>query len=188
VRQDIAVGCGCSDLSFERKLAPEQWSQYVFAEASGRDRRVVFLGAANDRPEADKIVASVNKNGAWAGALDNKCGALSLRESLQLLARCEEFWGIDSSLLHCARLLGLRIKAFMGPTHPMRLRPVPGLQEHIHYRRTVCSPCIHLVSKPPCHGNNICMKWLFDAEDPQDPRDTWIPVTVDTALTEKERL
>jgi hypothetical protein len=52
------------------------------------------------------------------------------------------------------------------------------LVETIHYRKTLCSPCIHLVSVPPCHGDNRCMKWLFAS--PEECRDDegWLPVVI----------
>src|SRR5262249_14334556 len=119
----IAIGCGCSDLSEARKLSPAQWSQHVFCPAKGVE--VVFLGNNSDRNEAEKIIATVQVSGSpWSGKLVNLCGTLSLQDSLRVLAECDEFWGIDSALLHYARLFGLRIKAFLGPTHPLRLRPI----------------------------------------------------------------
>ncbi len=174
----IAVGCGCSSLSEERKLAPRQWSRHVFAAAADKGREVVFLGGWDDYDEAEKVIAAVRILGSegWSGALRNFCGTMPVRDSLRLLAECDEFWGIESSLLHYARLFGLRIKAFLGPTHPMRLRPVAGLFETIHYRKTLCSPCIHLVSVPPCHGDNRCMQWLFEPPDASRDNEGWLPV------------
>ena len=174
----IAVGCGCSDLSEERKLAPAQWSQYVFATSADRDREVIFLGSSDDAAEIAKVIAAVQDlgNGGWPGKLVDLSGTMLLRESLQKLAECDEFWGIDSSLLHYARLFGLRIKAFLGPTHPMRLRHIEGLKETIYYRKTLCSPCIHLVSVPPCHGDNRCMKWLFAKPGETQDEERWLPV------------
>ena len=174
----IAVGCGCSGLSEERKLAPQSWSRHVFAKAADKERDVVFLGGRDDHHEAENVIAAVRTLGCdgWSGPISNFCGVLPLRESLRLLADCDEFWGIESSLLHYARLLGLRIKAFLGPTHPMRLRPICGLDETIHYRKTLCSPCIHLVSAPPCHGDNRCMQQLFDPPGTGRDDEGWLPV------------
>jgi ADP-heptose:LPS heptosyltransferase len=176
----IAIGCGCSDLSEERKLAPAQWSHYVFATAPDKGREVVFLGGKRDSGEVATVIAAVQALGdtGWSGKLSDLSGGLSLQESLRVLADCDEFWGIESSLLHYARLFGLRIKAFFGPTHPMRLRPIAGLNENIHYRKTLCSPCIHLVSVPPCHGDNRCMKWLFEPPDESRDDEGWLPVVM----------
>ena len=176
----IAIGCGCSELSVERKLAPVQWSRHVFAMAPDKGRDVIFLGSTTDKREAEKVITAVRDLGSdgWRGSLTDLTGAMSLADSLRALAACDEFWGIESALLHYARLFGLRIMAFFGPTHPMRLRPMPGLVEKIHYRKTLCSPCIHLVSVPPCHGDNRCMKWLFESRDETRDDEGWLPVVM----------
>lgn len=176
----IGVGCGCSGLSEERKLAPQQWSRHVFAVATDKEREVVFLGSGDDTAEIQKVIAAVQEpgSGGWRGKLSDLSGAMPLHESLRILADCDEFWGIESSLLHYARLFGLRIRAFLGPTHPMRLRRINGLIETIHYRKTLCSPCIHLVSVPPCHGDNLCMKWLFDEPGKGGHDEGWLPVVM----------
>lgn len=174
----VAIGCGCSDLSEERKLLPGQWSRHVFSNVPDKGREAIFLGAESDRSEAEKVIAAVQGLGSvgWSGKLTNLCGTMSLQDSLRALAECDEFWGINSSLLHYARLFGLRIKAYLGPTHPMRLRAMEGLVETIHYRKTLCSPCIHLVSVPPCHGDNRCMKWLFELPEESRGNEGWLPV------------
>ena len=160
----IAVGCGCSDLSSSvRKLTAEQWSKHVFAAAADRERDVVFLGSHADAMDAAQVIDAVRRDASWTGTIVNGCGTTALPDSLRILAGCDEYWGIDSSLLHYARLFDLKIKAFFGPADPAtRLRPINGAQEEIFYRRTLCSPCIHQVSEAPCHGNNVCMKALFD--------------------------
>ena len=164
----------------ERKLAPAQWSKHVFAAAPDKEREVVFLGGKGDTEEVKKVIAAVQgiSSDGWRGKLVDLSGTMPLRDSLRTLAACDEFWGIESSLLHYARLFGLRIKAFLGPTHPMRLRHIEGLVETIHYRKTLCSPCIHLVSVPPCHGDNRCMKWLFDPPDAKRDDEGWLPVVM----------
>jgi ADP-heptose:LPS heptosyltransferase len=177
----IAIGCGCSGLSEERKLAPVQWSRNVFSVVPDKDREAVFLGSVDDRAEVRKVIAAIEalETEGWKGKLTDHSGTMPLGESLRVLAGCEEFWGIESSLLHYARLFGLRIRAFLGPTHPMRLRPIEGLVETVLYRKTVCSPCIHLVSVPPCHGDNRCMKWLFEEPSKAGSDDGWLPVVTE---------
>jgi hypothetical protein len=186
----IAVGCGCSELSYHvRRLSVDQWVQNVFGAQADKDSEVIFLGSRDDHAEAERIIAALRAGGdeLWRGHLVNKCGALTLAGSLWELASCNEYWGVDSALLHYARLFGLRVQGFFGPADPAtRLRPIAGLEEAIHYRRTLCSPCVHQISVPPCHGNNLCMQWLFDA--PDSPRAGWIPTVVDTKFTETDRL
>ena len=179
-RGRIAIGCGCSDLAEERKLTPAQWSRHVFATALDKSCDVLFLGGKDDTDEIKRIIAAVQALGSdsWRGNLIDLSGTMPLRDSLRVLAHCDEFWGIESSLLHYARLFGLHIKAFLGPTHPMRLRPIAGLVETVHYRKTLCSPCIHYASVPPCHGNNRCMKWLFERSDESRDDEGWLPMVM----------
>jgi ADP-heptose:LPS heptosyltransferase len=97
---------------------------------------------------------------------------MQLAESLSELARASEFWGVDSALLHYARILGVRSLSYWGPTDPRtRLKPVAGLEEEIEYRKIPCSPCIHLAEEAPCGGNNLCIKNLFKppGDEPEWP-------------------
>lgn len=160
----LAIGSGCSPLSPERRLTPEQWCRHIFEPSPLKDSSVFFLGTQEDRPDTEALTALVKTPSphVWRGEVHNLCGELSLQESLQILASCGTFWGIESSLFHYARLLGLSCKAFFGPTHPRQLRPCPTIKEEIFYRPPICSPCVHMVSEPPCHGDNRCIKQLFD--------------------------
>jgi len=159
----VCVGSACSDMGRERMLAPGHWLR-ILAEnqPAGAVYRFVFLGGGSDREDVERILAALR------GALpdqrfENRCGELSLDESLAVLAGADEFWGIDSGLLHYARLLRKRCLSFWGPTHPdTRLRPIEGLDERVVYRKVPCSPCIHLAEEPPCRGNNVCIRNLFE--------------------------
>ena len=58
---------------------------------------------------------------------------MTLQESLGELAGASGFWGVDSALLHYARILGVRCVSYWGPTDPRTrattVRPggVPGI-------------------------------------------------------------
>ncbi|NOZ68866.1 MAG: glycosyltransferase family 9 protein, partial [Deferribacteres bacterium] len=98
----------------------------------------------------------------------------SLDKSLSILSSADEFWGIDSSLLHYARMFKIKCVSFWGPTDPATLlREVPGLQEEINYCRIPCSPCIHVTETPPCMGDNVCIQNLFN-----DKKRDWIGLVI----------
>jgi ADP-heptose:LPS heptosyltransferase len=95
----------------------------------------------------------------------NDCGERSLAESVAEIAASDEFWGVDSGLLHYAWLLDTKSVSFWGPTDPRtRLRSTDRSQHEIYYRKVICSPCIHVAETPPCGGNNICIQGLFGGE------------------------
>jgi ADP-heptose:LPS heptosyltransferase len=169
-RPTVCVGASCSEMGRERMLAPEHWRAVLAREE--RALRLVFLGGASDRADAERIIAAL-RAALPQHAYDNRCGELSLPESLAALSGADEFWGIDSALLHYARLLRIRCRSWWGPTHPdTRLRPVAGLEERVEYRKVPCSPCIHLAETPPCGGNNVCIRNLFEAS----PEPEWCSI------------
>ena len=160
----VCIGHACSDLSPERMLAPEHWKKVLLDNAGdGSPRRIIVLGGPSDREEAERILAVLRPAGPQH-QYENRCGELSLPQSVAVLAGADEFWGIDSGLLHYARLLGRRCLSFWGPTHPdTLLKPIPGLDERVVYRKVPCSPCVHIAEAPPCRGNNVCIRNLFES-------------------------
>lgn len=160
----IGIGHGCSDLSPERMLSPEQWlihfQNYINPELS---YEVFFLGGPKEKDIGDRIIETLAphfKNISFS----NTCGKLRLTDSIRTLAQMNEFWGIDSALLHYARLLGVKTTAYFGPTMPQSLiKPLPYLEEKIIYQQVPCSPCVHNTEIPPCHGNNVCISKLFNS-------------------------
>lgn len=158
----LALGHGCSPLAPERMLESNHWVSLFNERALPADTHVHFLGSQEERASADKIISLLSPRFPTLTFL-NDCGRLSLKDSLSLLAGAKAYWGIDSSLLHFARLLGIPSVSFWGPTHPNTLlKPMAGLKEEVFYAHAFCSPCLHIASKPPCGGNNLCIQKLFD--------------------------
>lgn len=160
----IAIGHGCSDLSPERMLSPEHWLQHFQKQISPEtDYKVLFLGGPKEKEIGDKIIQRLSPHFPLI-QFENTCGKMKLGQSILTLATADEFWGIDSALLHYARLLGIKTFAYFGPTMPQSLiKPLPYLHEEIIYRQVHCSPCVHNTEIPPCHGDNICIKNLFNS-------------------------
>jgi ADP-heptose:LPS heptosyltransferase len=168
------IGASCSDLAPERMLTASQWRRVLLDRAgSPAPRTFVFHGAARDRELADSIIREVSGE-LPQHRFENLCGSLSLDESLANLCNAAEFWGIDSALLHYARIFGVSCVSWWGPTDPQtRLKPFQGLSEEVVYRKIPCSPCVHLAEAAPCNGNNLCIRNLF--EEPGDGELEWSP-------------
>jgi ADP-heptose:LPS heptosyltransferase len=169
----VAVGFACSDLGRERMLTPAQWCTVFRENLRAGQTRFVFLGGPADRTEGDSIIAELRRAYPQLDFV-NRCGELSLRDSVRELLGSAEFWGIDSSLVHVARIAGLRSVSYWGPTDPTtRLRKDWGVDETTHYRKIACSPCVHTSEEPPCGGDNRCIKGLFE---PGVNASDWTPV------------
>ena len=154
----VAIAPGCSDFGEERRLSPEQWKEVLSPNFSAKPLvQLHFLGVAAEANLAEEIIRRLPL--PLQEQSFNHCGKLSLIDSLRLLASCGEFVGVDSALLHFARMLQIPTTSYWGPTAPhTRLRPVPGLKETVHYASLPCSPCIHVAEHPPCRGRNICIE------------------------------
>lgn len=163
-RVQIGIGHGCSDLSPERMLSPEHWLEHFKKNISSQENYdVYFLGGPKEREIGEQIIQSLKPHFSNIKFI-NTCGKLKLKESIQKLFEMDEFWGIDSALLHYARLMGIKTYAYFGPTMPHSLiKPLNYLEETIVYSQVPCSPCVHNTEIPPCHGDNICIKKLFNS-------------------------
>ncbi len=159
----ICIGHACSDLGRERMLDVIQWSK-VFQSRIDTDSEaeVIFLGAKRDSKLASEVIDKLTPQFKQIKFV-NSCGKFNLIESLSCLSASDEFWGIDSSLIHYARILKVKSVSWWGPTDPKtRLREIPGLQEETFYCKIPCSPCTHVTETPPCMGDNICIENLFN--------------------------
>jgi ADP-heptose:LPS heptosyltransferase len=169
----IAIGHACSDLGRERMLSPRQWRLVLERMPKLEGAEVHLLGGAADRAHADAIIEACSER-LSGDTWHNHCGILTLAESVALLATCEAFLGIDSALLHVARLLAIPTTSFWGPTDPATLlQPFPDVTDGIHYRKIPCSPCVHVTEEPPCGGNNLCIATLIEPP-PEDVAPMWV--------------
>ncbi len=162
----IGIGHSCSQLSPERMLQPEQWEFFFKTKIKPNENAICyFYGVSADRDMALRI-ASRLKPGYPLVRFENLCGKMPLKQSINHIAsHVDEFWAIDSSLLHYARLIGIPTVSFWGPTDPQSLlSPRPNSKDEIYYKSVPCSPCVHVIDRPPCNGNNICMQSLFKKE------------------------
>jgi ADP-heptose:LPS heptosyltransferase len=167
----LAIGAGCSEFGSVRLLPPAEWRAFASARRGELERlRWVFLGAAGDRKASEAVADALRELFGGGFSCENRCGELTLAESLAVLAGAKRFLGIDSALVHAARALGVRSTTFFGPTDPMtRLEPIEGYTEEVYYRPPICSPCLHVAQTPPCKGQNVCMRLFTQAEVPFTP-------------------
>jgi ADP-heptose:LPS heptosyltransferase len=157
----VCVGFACSELGQERMLTSEQWLQAFRDNIQSHHRTFALLGGAADRAHAEQLIGVLVAEFPQY-VFRNHCGELTLRESVAMLFTSSEFWGIDSGLLHLARIAGIRCISYWGPTDPAtRLRDTWEIDEVVNYRKIACSPCVHTSEEPPCNGDNRCIQGLW---------------------------
>lgn len=169
----VCVGFACSDLAHERMLTPSQWVRVFKDNVRPEHHTFLFLGARGDHAKAQEIVDVLRAEFPTL-RFENTCGGPTLAESVAMLFDSPEYWGIDSGLLHLARIVGLRCRSYWGPTDPATLlRPDWALDEQVVYRKIACSPCVHTSEEAPCHGDNRCIQGLFN---PDAAPVNWTPI------------
>lgn len=158
-----------SELARERMMGPEVWAKFLEESFAGKKIHCFIFGAASNKSASAEFTQMIKRILPQA-RMTNLCGIKSLTESIEYVSACDEFWSIDSGLLHIARLIVPRCKSFWGPTSPhILLRPIDGLEESIEYHAFACSPCVHMALNPPCKGNNLCMKTIYEKNPDRSP-------------------
>ncbi len=163
----LTIGPGCSDLAKERMLSIDQWAG-IFKSRIVSPKKVVvkILGSTQEQEFAQSLSRVIREK--FGVHCEDLTGRLTLQESIEVLWDSDEYWGIDSALVHYARLFGIKTKSWWGPTDPMTLlKQIEGLEEEVFYQKIPCSPCVHNAEEPPCAGNNLCIKKLLSEEDSQ---------------------
>ncbi|MFN8533269.1 MAG: glycosyltransferase family 9 protein [Dehalococcoidia bacterium] len=120
----------------------------------GRDRAIVVIGGADERPLAVELAAL-----APVPVLD-LTGALSLKETAALLERADLFVGNDSGPMHLAAAAGRPIVTFFGPSEPHKYRPYGVVQRLIEID-LACRPCDHVHC---IHDEYLCMTRIAPSE------------------------
>jgi ADP-heptose:LPS heptosyltransferase len=173
----LGIAPCCSGLSSERTLRAAEWVEVLARGVADGDIatpcQVHLFGAPSDREGLDELGRLLV--GALPGlAIVNHAGE-KLRDSVTLLDTLDRVYCIDSALLHFARLLGKPTVSFWGPTDPrVQLRPSAVALETTNYAKLSCSPCVHAVDRPPCRGNNLCMRLAANPRAREGRNPLWV--------------
>jgi ADP-heptose:LPS heptosyltransferase len=177
LRPRLGVAPCCSGLSSERTLRPDEWVEVIGRNMPPGDPIALvelhLFGAPSDRRALDELGAKLSA--AYPRLEIVNHAGKKLRESVMLLDQLDRIFLIDSALLHFARMLGKPTVSFFGPTDPrVLLRPAALAPETVHYFKLSCSPCVHVSDKPPCGGNNVCMRFALNPREDADRNPAWV--------------
>ena len=155
----VAINPNASDLLLERRWPMESF-QALIEQLAGKGLTVALTGA---RDEAAYVAALVGRLSAAARSRTvDSSGRLAMGELLALIEGAGCVVTNDTGPMHFAVALSRPTVALFGPCSPEHYGfDRPWLATH--YVPVFCSPCVHEVERPPCAGNNVCMK-LIDPE------------------------
>jgi ADP-heptose:LPS heptosyltransferase len=173
-RHRLGLGVLCSEIAHERQLTPEQWATLLRRKFAIERLELNLFGSRSEMNQMRSVEQQLRQHLPGV-TINNFCGQLSLHDSAAILTELDEFWSIDTGLLHIARLIGLPVTSFWGPTSPDRLiLRTPDVREVVFYHKIHCSPCVHNAEQPPCRGHNICMQQHTQVMSPEELNRPWI--------------
>jgi ADP-heptose:LPS heptosyltransferase len=152
----LVVNPNASDLMIERRWPAQRFAEMIDLLVARHDLPVVLIGAPADRPYVSEVADYVRKDN---GRVSNLAGELSLGGLFALLERAACLITNDTGPMHMAWALEIPTVCLFGPVDPDHYG-WEGSRVEVLYKRVYCSPCVHEVDEPPCHGDNICMKLI----------------------------
>jgi ADP-heptose:LPS heptosyltransferase len=156
----VVVNPNASDLLVERRWPTERFAELVDRLVASHEMPVILIGAPIDRTHVASVIEQIHSG---RDRVLNLAGELSLGGLFALLEGAKCLITNDTGPMHMAWALGAPTVAMFGPVDPNHYG-WNGSGVEILYKRIYCSPCVHEVDEPPCHGNNVCMR-LIAVED-----------------------
>jgi len=153
----VVIAPFCSDIYIERELNSFQIKKIISKLKHPKNTKYLLLGGNSDLDKSKKIELELKSYN-----LKNRVGNTSIQEVIDVLSHAKLLITIDSGLLHLARLIGIKTLSYWGPSDPS-LRLFGNLsRDTTIYNRISCSPCVHILDKAPCSGENLCIKQYFE--------------------------
>lgn len=133
------VGIAVSSANKLKQLSAAKISRLIDSLRRQNDLYVVLIGSAQDRRDADEVIALL---GDTARVID-AVGKFTLGELPALLERLSVFVGVDSGLTYMADACATPIVQIAGPVNIKEQRPL-GKACVIITRDLPCAPCSHV--------------------------------------------
>jgi heptosyltransferase-2 len=160
-KNDIVVGFhpGCSTLKNHIK---RRWEPNKFAELGSRliselNVKILVFGGPEEKKLKEEIVNRVSSENCISVITSN------LAESAAVMKRCDLFITNDSSLMHVAAAMKIKVLAIIGPTNKNYISPWQ-TEHKIISLNLDCAPCFFYSSKPlSCTRDDLkykCVKEL----------------------------
>ncbi len=138
----------------KRRWEPEKFSELGKRLIKEKNARILIFGGPEERELKQSINSLIDSDNSYIIESGN------LGESAALMARCNVFVSNDSSLMHVASALRLKVVAILGPTNPHYIHPWK--TEHKIVRLALdCSPCFIYSPRPLiCFRDDVLFKCI----------------------------
>lgn len=160
--QDLVIGFHPGSATLKNQ-ANRRWEPEKFASLGKRliekyNAKILLFGGPTEDELKQNIVDQINSPNAFSVVSHN------LTESGAVMKRCNVFVTNDSSLMHIASALQLKIVAIIGPTNTNYIYPWK-TQHKIVSLNLDCSPCFIYSPRPLiCNRNDVKFKCIKELD------------------------
>jgi len=147
-------GCATLKNHVKRRWEPEKFAELGKKLINNHSARILIFGGPEEKELKDQISSIINSDKV------NVINAESLTKSSAIMQRCNIFVTNDSSQMHIAAALGLKVVAIIGPTNQNYIHPWK-TEHQIVTLNLDCSPCFFYSPTPLiCHRTDVKFKCI----------------------------
>lgn len=147
-------GCATLKNHIQRRWEPEKFAELGKKLISNHSARILIFGGPEENELKEQIFSKIGSEKAKV------INAESLTQSTAVLKRCNVFVTNDSSQMHIAAAMGLKVVAIIGPTNQKYIYPWK-TEHRIISLNLDCSPCFFYSPKPlVCSRTDVKFKCI----------------------------
>jgi len=155
---DLVIGFhpGCATLKnhIKRRWEPEKFAELGHKLIRDHKSRILIFGGPDEKELKEQIKSLIKSDKVDVVIAD------SLTKSSAIMKRCNIFVTNDSSQMHIASALGLKVVAIIGPTNQNYIHPWK-TEHQIVSLNLDCSPCFFYSPKPLiCNRTDVKFKCI----------------------------
>ncbi len=160
--KDLVIGFhpGCATLKnhIKRRWEPEKFAALAKKLIENHSARILIFGGPEEDELKQNILNQINSDKALV------VNAPDLMKSVSIMKRCNLFVSNDSSLMHFASALGLKVISIIGPTNTNYIHPWK-TEHKIVSLNLDCSPCFFYSPKPlNCSRTDVQFKCIQELD------------------------
>jgi len=134
-------GCATLKNHIKRRWEPEKFAELGKKLISNHSARILIFGGPEEKELKEKIFSLIGSDKV------NVVNAENLTKSTAIMKRCNVFITNDSSQMHIAAALSLKVVAIIGPTNLKYIHPWK-TEHKIVSLNLDCAPCFFYSPKP----------------------------------------
>ena len=122
------------------------------------DYHIILIGSTAEKNYVEGIVSACDKQ----EKIISLAGKTSIQQLIGVIQQASLLITNDTGPMHIGFATKTKTLALFGPCSPNQY----GFNKNCFpiYKNVYCSPCVHEFERPPCNGNNECMRLIEVSE------------------------